>query len=53
MLNTVLSIDSFSKFFTIAPRLNHLGYWLAGRDRHLLSLLKASPFKILLQRDRR
>ena len=33
--------------FTIAPRLNHLGYWLAGRDRHLLSLLKAEPFKIL------
>ena len=32
--------------FTIAPRLYHLEYWLAGRHRHLLSLLKAEPFKI-------
>jgi len=36
----------FFQAFTIAPRLYHLEYWLAGRQRHLLSLLKAEPFKI-------
>jgi len=28
------------------PRLYHLEYWLAGKHRYLLSLLKAEPFKI-------
>jgi len=28
------------------PRLYHLEYWLAGRYRHLSSLLKTEPFKI-------
>ena len=37
----------FFQVFTIVPRLNHLEYWLAGRRRHLFSLLKAEPFKIL------
>ena len=36
----------FFQVFTIVPRLNHLEYWLAGRHRRLLSLLKAEPFKI-------
>ena len=36
----------FFQVFTIVPRLHHLEYWLAGRCRHLLSLLKAEPFKI-------
>jgi len=36
MLSTVVSIDSFP----IVPRLSHLEYWLTGRHRHLLSLLK-------------
>ena len=36
----------FFHVFTIAPQLYHLEYWLAGRCRHLLSLLKAEPFKI-------
>jgi len=36
----------FFQVITIAPRLYHLEYWLAGRHRHLLSLLKAEPFKI-------
>jgi len=36
----------FFQVFTIEPRLYHLEYWLAGRHRHLLSLLKVKPFKI-------
>ena len=36
----------FFQVFTIASRLYHLEYWLAGRHRHLLSILKAEPFKI-------
>ena len=36
----------FFLVFTIAPRLYHLEYWLAGRHRHLLSIFKAEPFKI-------
>jgi len=36
----------FFQVFTIAPRLYHLEIWLAGRHRHLSSLLKAEPFKI-------
>ena len=39
-------IIQFFQVFTIAPRLYHLEYWLAGRHRHLSSLLKAEPFKI-------
>jgi len=37
----------FFQVFTIASRLYHLEYWLARRHRHLWSLLKAEPFKIL------
>jgi len=37
----------FFQVFTIMPWLYHLEYWLAGRHRHLLSILKAEPFKIL------
>jgi len=36
----------FFQVFNIAPQLYHLEYWLAGRHRHLLLLLKAEPFKI-------
>jgi len=36
----------FFQVFTIVPRLCHLEYWLAGKHRQLLSLLKAKPFKI-------
>jgi len=36
----------YFQVFTIMPQLNHLEYWLAGRHRHLLPLLKAEPFKI-------
>ena len=36
----------FFQVFIITPRLYHLEYWLAGRHRHLSSLLKAEPFKI-------
>jgi len=36
----------FFQVLTIVPRLYHLEYWLAGRHRHLLSLLKAEPSKI-------
>jgi len=35
----------FFQVFTIVPRLYHLEYWLAGRHRHLSSLLKAEPFE--------
>jgi len=42
MLSTEVSIDSFS----IVLQLNYLEYWLSGRHKHLLSLLKADPFKI-------
>jgi len=37
----------FFKVFTIGPQIYHLEYWLAGRHRDLLSILKAEPFKIL------
>ena len=37
----------FFPSFHHRARLYHLEYWLAGRHRHLLSLLKAEPFKIL------
>jgi len=43
----------YFQVFTIALWLNHPECWLAGKHRHLLSLLKAEPFKILLQWDRR
>jgi len=36
----------FFQVFTIVPRLYHLEYWLAGRHRHLSSLLKAESFRI-------
>jgi len=37
----------FFQVFAIMPRLYHLEYWLTGRHRYLLSLLKAELFKIL------
>jgi len=39
------SLRHFFQVFAIAPQLNHLEYWLAGRHWPLLSLLKAEPFE--------
>ena len=37
----------FFQVFIVMPGLYHLEYWLTGRHRHLLSLLKAEPIKVL------